>query len=88
MQLDVVLLHQLVLDAVDFGHDGDGRPGVLGPREGNAGQHLLFALQEEITYVRAHGGFLEDVERANDPGGHLATEDALWREGETPSRES
>lgn len=36
VQLDVVLLHQLVLDAVDFGHNGDGRPGVLGPREWNA----------------------------------------------------
>lgn len=51
MQLDVVLLYQLVLDAVDFGHNGDGRPGVLGPRERNAGQHLLFALQEEIIHV-------------------------------------
>lgn len=47
VQLDVVLLYQLVLDAVDFGHDGDGRPGVLGPREGNARQHLLFTLQED-----------------------------------------
>lgn len=53
VQLDVVLLHQLVLDAVDFGHDGDGRPGVLGPREGDAGQHLLFTLQEEIVRVRS-----------------------------------
>lgn len=61
MQLDVVLLHQLVLNAVDFGHNGDGRPGVLGPREGNAGEHLLFTLQEEITYIRSQGatGFVE-----------------------------
>lgn len=51
MQLDVVLLYQLVLDAVDFGHNGDGRPCVLGPRERNAGQHLLFALREEIVHV-------------------------------------
>lgn len=49
MQLHVVLLHQLVLDAVDFGHYGDGRPRVLGPREGDAGQHLLFTLKEQMV---------------------------------------
>lgn len=48
VQFNVVLLHQLVLDAVDFGHDGNRWPGVLGPGEGNAGQHLFFTLREEI----------------------------------------
>lgn len=58
VQLSVMLFYQQVLDAVDFGHNGDRRPGVLGPREWNARHHLLFTLQEDIIHVTLLYGHL------------------------------
>lgn len=47
VQFNIVLFYQLVLNAVDFGHDGHGGAEVLGSGERNAGEHLLLSLQHQ-----------------------------------------